>query len=644
MHLNLVGATVKAVWDNLPHHFPLIELDAFVVMPNHVHGIIVITDNPGNYNPNRNNNPNCRGEAFVPGCNNTSPESSSTNASPFPGCNWIQSYSLGSEAGNLEIAITGYEAATIILAQDEFKEEWAEIQNNLGVAYRQRIRGNRAENLDWAIKCFEKALEIRTKEDFPKDWAQTQNNLGNTYCDRIYGDPMENLERGIDAYKAALEVYTSHSQKFLQEWAMTKSNLGAAYQEQMLIRGDGEESLKAAIAAYRVALRVRTRKTLPKQWATTKNNLGNAYLYLKSGNQTQNLKRAISCYKTAMKVRTFEDEEYRKDWAQTITNLGNAYFYLYAITPNQPENLDRAIATYNKALLVYTPKEFPQGWADIQNNLGKAYSERWQIDIAIERFRAALKIYEPSTFPIDCLRVGRNFGNTAFNVWRWAEAIEGYGVAIEAIEQSRDWANSDNRKAEILSADIDVYAGIVKAYINKDQPDKAIEYVERSKARNLVELLANKSLFPKHDFYPNPEAYQTHCDQLDYLRRKIPAKQRELKRLISSRESEERYRNEIERQRQELNHLKQQRDELLEEINQVDSSFTFTQKVAPIPFSDIQALTDENTAIVQWYITGSQILTFIITRHHPHPFVVSSSPEDMKAGVIPLLSLSGYSE
>jgi len=37
MHLNLVGAIVKAVWDNLPHHFPLIELDAFVVMPNHVH-------------------------------------------------------------------------------------------------------------------------------------------------------------------------------------------------------------------------------------------------------------------------------------------------------------------------------------------------------------------------------------------------------------------------------------------------------------------------------------------------------------------------------------------------------------------------------------------------------------------------------
>jgi len=85
MHLNLVGATVKAVWDSLPQHFPLIELDAFVVMPNHVHGIIVITNSAGNCNSNLNLN--CRGEAFVPGYNDTPRQFSSTNASPFPGCN-----------------------------------------------------------------------------------------------------------------------------------------------------------------------------------------------------------------------------------------------------------------------------------------------------------------------------------------------------------------------------------------------------------------------------------------------------------------------------------------------------------------------------------------------------------------------------
>lgn len=172
---------------------------------------------------------------------------------------------------------------------------------------------------------------------------------------------------------------------------------------------------------------------------------------------------------------------------------------------------------------------------------------------------------------------------------------------------------------------------MVEVCIKMGNFTKAIEYVERSKTRNLVELLASKDLYPKGNLYPNQDAYQTHCDQLDQLRREIPTQQRQLEVLISSRESEEKYREDIEQRRQELNHLQQQRDELLGKINQVDSSFTFTQKVEPIPFRDIQALIDDNTAIVEWYITGSQILTFIITRHNPGIKVWLSTTADLQA-------------
>jgi len=47
MHLNVAGEIARACWDDLPNHYPHIELDTFVVMPNHVHGIIVLTDNAG---------------------------------------------------------------------------------------------------------------------------------------------------------------------------------------------------------------------------------------------------------------------------------------------------------------------------------------------------------------------------------------------------------------------------------------------------------------------------------------------------------------------------------------------------------------------------------------------------------------------
>ncbi|HMC97609.1 MAG TPA: transposase [Flavobacteriales bacterium] len=43
MELNACGEAAQHCWDAIPGHFPLVELDAFQVMPNHVHGIVVIT-------------------------------------------------------------------------------------------------------------------------------------------------------------------------------------------------------------------------------------------------------------------------------------------------------------------------------------------------------------------------------------------------------------------------------------------------------------------------------------------------------------------------------------------------------------------------------------------------------------------------
>ena len=42
MQLNNPGQIAKAAWDELPARFPSVRLDAFIVMPNHVHGIIIV--------------------------------------------------------------------------------------------------------------------------------------------------------------------------------------------------------------------------------------------------------------------------------------------------------------------------------------------------------------------------------------------------------------------------------------------------------------------------------------------------------------------------------------------------------------------------------------------------------------------------
>ena len=44
MHVNGAGRMASDVWHALPDRFPTIDLDAFVIMPNHIHGVVVIAD------------------------------------------------------------------------------------------------------------------------------------------------------------------------------------------------------------------------------------------------------------------------------------------------------------------------------------------------------------------------------------------------------------------------------------------------------------------------------------------------------------------------------------------------------------------------------------------------------------------------
>ena len=63
---------------------------------------------------------------------------------------------------------------------------------------------------------------------------------------------------------------------------MTQNNLGNILGDQGIRTGGerGTQLLAEAVTAYRQALEVRTRETLPLQWAQTHNNLAKAYVAL----------------------------------------------------------------------------------------------------------------------------------------------------------------------------------------------------------------------------------------------------------------------------------------------------------------------------------------------------------------------------
>ncbi len=95
------------------------------------------------------------------------------------------------------------------------------------------------------------------------------------------------------------------------------------------------------------------------------------------------------------------------------------------------------------------------------------------------------------------MKTRSNLGDLHFSQKNWQQAIKSYQIAIEIVEDTRTLALDERRKQDIIAENIQVFDSIVRSYLQLKQPCPAIEYVERSKTRNLVELIATRELNQK---------------------------------------------------------------------------------------------------------------------------------------------------
>ena len=353
---------------------------------------------------------------------------------------------------NLAVVLRNWARETLPNSDSQRRISLTTVIGNFCKAIREFPLGSSASNLEIAIAGDEIALAVFTPQEYAKDWAMTQRNLGSDYGGRIRGEKAENLERAIAAYLASLKIYTR--EVFPQYWAMTQNNLGIAYRNR--IKGETDQNLKLAIAAYLAALKIYTRETFPQNWAGTQNNLGNAYSDRIKGETDQNLELAIAAYLASLEIYT--PKVFPKYWADTQNNLGNAY--RYRIRGEKAENLEQAIAAFLASLEIRTREAFPINNAETLYNLGLAYQDNSQL----------------------------------------AEAYNSFQTAIETVESMRSeiiiGGEADRQKlAEEWNK---LYQDIIEVCLERENNTAALEYIERSKTRNLVELFHNARSLPQN--------------------------------------------------------------------------------------------------------------------------------------------------
>ena len=325
------------------------------------------------------------------------------------------------------------------------------------------------------------------------------------------------------------------------------------------------EALEIAIRGYDVVLALGVYS--PQGRAQTLNNLGVARsTQAEMGIEpAENLQKAITAYNQAAEI--LRQPGLEKDLSSTLNNLGNARLTQAERGIEPAENLQKAITAYNQAAEILRQLGLARNLATTLNNFSFAYQAQSRL---------------PSNSPDEKQAALDN-------------AYRSFQEALDRVEYLRGeiGANSEGYKRNFNEEWNKVYRGMVEVCLELGRYQDAIEYADRSKARNLVELMATR------DAYPGGVIPDDIRQQLQELRQTIAAEDYRLQKEKNP----------------DRTHLDQLRQEFQKK---------FPYK--PLHFQAMQELLDEETAILEWYILEDKFLTFTLTREKL--YLWTSSQED----------------
>jgi Uncharacterized protein conserved in bacteria len=175
-----------------------------------------------------------------------------------------------------------------------------------------------------------------------------------------------------------------------------------------------------------------------------------------------------------------------------------------------------------------------------------------------------------------------------------AEAVRYYSKAVEVIEETRTTLNIEANKIGYAGDKQKVYAATVSLLFREGKYTEALEYVERGKARALVDMLASKKTF---------SGGKIDNDKLTTLIKELD--EAEMKSISLAYESVPEGKSTAVRS---LTLVK--KAEIVQTSKEVASLIT----IKPTSIKDIQTLLPSDETLVEYYYHGDTLFAFIMTQ------------------------------
>jgi len=173
------------------------------------------------------------------------------------------------------------------------------------------------------------------------------------------------------------------------------------------------------------------------------------------------------------------------------------------------------------------------------------------------------------------------------------EAIDFYRRALEVIERQRSTINTETSKIGFVGDKQQVYHRMIAALLAEGQPAIAFEFVERSKARALVDLLASKKDYAVSNADPQQVASLVQeLDRLDVATR--------VQETTAAPESAR---------------LRSARDlQVKEKLRAVAPELASLVTVTQVTTADLQPLLQRDETLIEYYYQGEDLYAFVLNR------------------------------
>ncbi len=484
-----------------------------------------------------------------------------------------------------ETAVEYFEQSLAISQEVNDRLYQAKAMHNMGVAYRNLWQ------LPKAIELLEQSLIIYAEVGGPEEEHKAFYNAASVYR------RMGRYEKALRYHQRALDIRKKLGHG--GEVAASLNDMGTIYKN----LGQSEEALRY----YTESLELHHQYNIEGGQAVNLNNIGN--IYYDQGNFQEALEHYQEALEINIRVSPFLDSK-----ALYLNNIGRTY--------KEMEQYQEALKHHTEALDITEAISDYRGKAITLNNIGDLYRVQEHYEQALSHYQQALSIWREIGFQQGVATTLRNIGITYEQQGNMSLAIDAYQQAVEASETMLGDLSIEEFKTGFAGKQEDVYESIINILWDEGRFLEAFNYIERARARAFLDQVASGNI----DFRTRADAALLNQEQ--ELKAKITIQRSQLAALqkIPSNEQDGEAIAAIET---ELKTLEEDYTRLLTELKLTSPESASLISVDVASLDETQTLLDNQTTLVEYFVTDDRILAFIITRDDFHTATIDVNREKL---------------